>query len=106
VTLGPVMKIATLRLVGRFRCFLDLGSTSFGCERKMAWFPGSSIVSDLALRLMNRSRWITYVGSAGPSSVPSTAWETGTHAAMPQSHRTRRGGFEEYKRSLNMYQIF
>jgi hypothetical protein len=31
-------------------------ATSLGCDRNMAWLPGSSIVSDFALRLMKRSR--------------------------------------------------
>ena len=30
-------------------------ATSLGCARNVTWLPGSSIVSDLARRLMNRS---------------------------------------------------
>ena len=31
-------------------------ATSSGCERKIAWLPGSSMVVDLARLLMNRSK--------------------------------------------------
>ena len=40
-------------------------ATSFGCERHMAWLPGSSIVSDLARPVMKRSNTQPAAASLG-----------------------------------------
>lgn len=39
-----------------FAAFSMSSATSFGCDRKTAWLPGSSMVLDLALLVMKRSR--------------------------------------------------
>lgn len=39
-----------------FAAFSISAATSLACDRKMAWLPGSSMVSDLDRLLMNRSR--------------------------------------------------